>query len=238
MHKNEATEALKSRAYTLFEEFRSAYSNEWQRLEHAERMYCGEHWHDVPQQDQNEPRPVTPVIQSTVENIAADLMDALPEAVITPETAEDARAARVVEALIRENHDAACYEREYRRMVHDLLVGGYAVQEVGYDPAQNGSLGGAFIRHTDNRGILFDPLCTDIQDGRAVFKFALRTREWLAARFPGYDGAGDGYMGQSILEGSAEKPCKADFRQCQGQAAERRNPHRLPRARQKGRVKP
>ncbi len=200
MRKSEATETLKSRAYALFEEFRSAYSNEWQRLEHAERMYCGDHWHDVPQQDPNEPRPATPVIQSTVENIAADLMDALPEAIITPETPEDARAARVVEALIRENHDAACYEREYRRMVHDLLVGGYAVQEVGYDPVLNGNLGGAFIRHTDNRGILFDPLCTDIQDGRAVFKFALRTREWLASRFPGYDGSTDGYSGQPLAE--------------------------------------
>lgn len=200
MQKSEATEALKSRAYALFEEFRSAYAGEWQRLEHAERMYCGEHWHDVPQLDPNEPRPATPVIQSTVENIAADLMDAMPEAVIMPETAEDVRAARVVEALIRENHDAACYEREYRRMVHDLLVGGYAVQEVGYDPALNNGLGGAFIRHTDNRGILFDPLCTDIQDGRAVFKFALRTREWLASRFPAYDGTGDGYTSQNMMQ--------------------------------------
>ena len=200
MHKNEKKEALRSRAYALFEEFRSAYANEWRRLEHAERMYCGDHWHDVPQLDPNEPRPVTPVIQSTVENIAADLMDALPEAVITPQTAEDARAARVVEALIRENHDAACYEREYRRMVHDLLVGGYAIQEMGYDPSLNGNLGGAFIRHTDNRGILFDPLCTDIQDGRAVFKFALRTREWLAARFPEYDGSEDGYVKEPFAE--------------------------------------
>ena len=56
MRKSEAKEALKSRAYALFEEFRSAYSNEWRRLEHAERMYCGDHWHDVPQIDPSEPR--------------------------------------------------------------------------------------------------------------------------------------------------------------------------------------
>ena len=43
-------------------------------------------------------------------------------------------------------------------------------------------------------------LCTDIQDGRAVFKFALRTREWLAARFPGYDGSEDGYGKEPIAE--------------------------------------
>jgi|GEM_PF-120316 len=197
MKKKEDADALSGRAYALFEEFRAAYAGEWQRLEHAERMYCGDHWHGIPQLDPNEPRPVTPVIQSTVENIAADLMDALPEAVITPESPEDARAARAVEAVIRQNHDAACYAREYLRLTHDLLVGGYMVQEVGYDPAQNGGLGGAFIRHVDNRGVLFDPLCTDIQNGRAVFKFALRAKEWLAARFPEYDGEGDGYA-QSI----------------------------------------
>ncbi len=202
MNQKEGRDALRARAYALFEEFRAAYAGEWRRLEHAERMYCGDHWHDIPQGDPNEPRPVTPVIQSTVENIAADLMDSLPEAVISPETPEDTAAARVLEAVIRQNHDAACYEREYRRLVHDLLVGGYMVQEVGYDPALNNGLGGAFIRHADNRGVLFDPLCTDIQDGRAVFKFAVRTREWLSARFPAYDGDSDGYAQQSVMEDS------------------------------------
>jgi hypothetical protein len=200
MTKTDARAELCARAYALFEEFRSAYAGEWRRLEHAERMYCGDHWHDVPEGDPNEPRPSTPIIQSTVENIAADLMDALPEAVISPETPEDLTAARVVEAVIRQNHDAACYEREYRRLTHDILVGGYMVQEVGYDPALNNGLGGAFIRHADNRGVLFDPLCTDIQDGRAVFKFAVRTREWLKERFPEYDGDFDGYARQDVAE--------------------------------------
>ncbi|MDL2259028.1 hypothetical protein LJC42_07780 [Eubacteriales bacterium OttesenSCG-928-K08] len=194
------TSALAQTAYALFEEFRCAYAGEWQRLNAAERMYCGDHWHDVPQRDPDEPRPTTPIIQSTVENIAADMMDSLPEAIITPETPQDNKVARVLEAVIRQNHDAACYEREYRALVHDLLVGGYAVQEVGYDPALNGGLGGAFIRHTDNRSILFDPLCTDFADGRAVFKFATRTIEWLRAHFPNYNGAQDGYKRQEGLE--------------------------------------
>ena len=120
MTQTEAQTALCARAYALFEEFRSAYAGEWRRLEHAERMYCGDHWHEIPEGDPNEPRPSTPIIQSTVENIAADLMDALPEALISPESPNDAEAARVVEALIRQNHDAASYEREYRRLAHDL----------------------------------------------------------------------------------------------------------------------
>ena len=76
-------EARIERIYALFDEYRQAYAAEWQRLERCERLYMGEHWHDVPQSDTREPRPVTPVLQSTIENIRADLMDQMPEAIIT-----------------------------------------------------------------------------------------------------------------------------------------------------------
>ena len=181
---NETERALAEKAYGLFEIFRSAYRQEWQRLENCERMYRGEHWYDVPLKDPNEPRPVTPIIQSTVENVSADLMDQSPEALIQPESGVNERVAKVVEAVIKRNHDVAGYTVEYRKLVHDLLVGGYCVQEVGYDPALNSGLGGAFIRQVDNRSILFDPLSTDMQEGRAVFKVSLRTREWLLDRYP------------------------------------------------------
>ena len=71
-------EARIERIYALFDEYRQAYAAEWQRLERCERLYMGEHWHDVPQSDTREPRPVTPVLQSTIENIRADLMDQMP----------------------------------------------------------------------------------------------------------------------------------------------------------------
>jgi hypothetical protein len=97
---------LCEKAYGLFREFRGAYVQEWQRLENCERMYRGDHWHDVPVTDRNEPRPVTPILQSTIENIKSELMDRVPEAVILPESPADADVARVIEAIIRQNHDA------------------------------------------------------------------------------------------------------------------------------------
>lgn len=183
-HPTDSDRSLYEQAHALFLQFRSAYAAEWQRLEHCERMYRGEHWHDVPMDDPHEPRPTTPIIQSTIENILSDLMDNVPEAVIRPENAVDGDIARVVEAVIARNHDAASYPITYRKLSHDLLVSGYCVQEVGYDPTLNAGLGGAFLRHIDVRSILFDPLCTDIQDGRAVFKFSLRPRSWLMERYP------------------------------------------------------
>lgn len=181
---NTEREQLVKTAYALFFDFRNAYQEEWRRLENCERMYRGDHWHDVPLTDPNEPRPVTPILQSTIENVQADLLELMPEAVIQPESGKDRRTAQIVEAVIRRNHDASAYPVEYQKLVHDLLVGGYCVQEVGYEPSLNGGLGGAFIRQVDTRSILFDPLVSDIQQGRAVFKFSLRTRDWLAAHYP------------------------------------------------------
>ena len=61
---SETKRRLAEEATALFNEFRNAYANEWRRQEHNERMYRGEHWYDVPVTDPNEPRPVTPILQS------------------------------------------------------------------------------------------------------------------------------------------------------------------------------
>jgi len=87
-------------------------------------------------------------------------------------------------AVIGENHTRMGYAREYAKLTHDLLVGGYMVQEVGFDPDLNGGMGGAFLRQVDPRSIMFDPLCADIGDSRAVFKFAAHPRAWFAQRYP------------------------------------------------------
>ena len=177
---NETVEKL----YTLFDEYRNAYAAEWERLDRCERMYRGEHWQDVPMQDENEPRPVTPVMQSTIENIRADLMDQMPEAVVTADGAGHEEVAEMLTAVLRENHRLGRYDKEFSNLLHDLLVGGYMVQETGFDPEANNGFGAAFLRAVDAHNIMFDPLCTDIQDSRAIFKFAPYPRAWFKAHYP------------------------------------------------------
>ena len=177
-------EEFVSQAYTLFDEFRNAYESEWSRLEANARLYYGKHWEDMQSQDADLAKPMTPVINSTIENMAADLADNFPQAIVRPEAPEDQMVADIVGALIQKNHDASNYRREYMRYVHDVLVGGYGVQEVGYDATADRGIGRAFIRHVDNHTILFDPQVRDIQLGRAVFKMAPQTIEWLESRYP------------------------------------------------------
>lgn len=177
-------EAKIERIYDLFDEYRRAYVREWQRLERCERLFMGQHWYDIPEKDSREPRPVTPVLQSTIENLRADLMDQMPEAIVTADDASSERAAAALTAILGENHRRCHYESEYAKMLHDLLIGGYMVQETGFDPYADGGIGGAFLRHADAHNVMFDPLCADIQDSRAIFKFAPYPKEWFKSRYP------------------------------------------------------
>ncbi len=184
MKLNRAQEAESS--YALFNEYREAYAPEWARLERCERLYLGDNWYGVPEAEKNEPRPHTPILQSTIENVRADLMDSYPEAVIVADDPRYTREASLLSAAIRENHIRCGYLDEYAALMHDLLVYGYMVQETGFDAVLNAGLGGTFLRHADARSILFDPCCTSIQDSRAVFRFAPYTKEWFSQHYPAF----------------------------------------------------
>lgn len=160
---------LVSAIQSLYDEYKTAYRDEWDRLTANEKMYHGDHWSDTGS-GSNEPQPVMPIIFSTVENIQADLMDEYPEAVITPESSNDEKIGKILTRVVAQNHEACDYLYEYNDLIHDLLVGGYMIQEVGWDPTLNYGFGGAYIRYVSNKNIMFDPLCANIQDGRAVFK--------------------------------------------------------------------
>ena len=172
------------RLYGLFNEFYAAYSGERARLYKCDSIYRGDHWYDVPVGDKNEPRPVTPVIQSTIENIRADLNDYLPEAVVTADSRGYERLADDMTHIVRENHLLCGYDEEFSLITHDLLVGGWAVQEVGFDSSALNGIGAAFVRRVDIRTVMFDPLTDDMQQGRAVFKFTRRTRDWFREHYP------------------------------------------------------
>ena len=176
---------LVSAIQSLYDEYKTAYRDEWDRLTANEKMYHGDHWSDTGS-GSNEPQPVMPIIFSTVENIQADLMDEYPEAVVTPESSNDEKIGKILTRVVAQNHEACDYLYEYNDLIHDLLVGGYMVQEVGWDPNLNYGFGGAYIRCVSNKNIMFDPLCANIQDGRAVFKIERLPTSWFRQHYPDY----------------------------------------------------
>lgn len=179
------------RCYELFEEFRSAYASEWARQDHNERIYRGEHWEELHSEEmdgEERPEPMTPMVQSIIENVQADLMDGFPHAEITPESPEDREIADVIGAIITQNHDAQNFRADYRKMCHDLLTQGWCVAESGYDSHAYNNIGMAFTRYVNCRMILFDPQVEDIQDGRAVFKIQPVTIRRMEEMYPEFEG--------------------------------------------------
>ena len=171
--------------YELFREFSEDYRNEeWPRIERNERLYRGDHWHDVPVVDPNEPRPTTPIIQSTIENLRADLTDEFPEAVIRPEDIGDEPLAKVLTEVVAQDLEETDFDAEWDLITHDTLVGGWSVQETGWDADANFGDGCGFIRHVSNMNFMCDPYCADLQDGRACFKFDKLPKEWFRQHYP------------------------------------------------------
>ena len=179
--------ALVERCCALFGEFRQAYAAEWERQDRNERLYRCER---EPEEEREAiaPRPSTPLVQSIVENVQADVMDRFPEAVVLPESPEDEEIAEIVGALVAQNHDAQNFRAEYRKMCHDLLLHGWCVSESGFDARAYDGIGMGFIRHVDCRSILFDPEAEDPQDGRAVFKIQPVPVARLEETYPRYRG--------------------------------------------------
>ena len=189
--KTKDEDELIERCYTLFEEFRQAYASEWERQDRNDRIYRGEHWeemHGGEMDDEERPEPMTPMVQSIIENVQADLMDGFPHAEITPESPEDREIADVVGAIITQNHDAQNFRAEYRKLCHDLLTQGWCVAESGYDTHAYNNIGMAFTRYVNCRNILIDPEVEDIQDARAVFKFQPSTIQRMEEMYPEFEG--------------------------------------------------
>lgn len=171
--------------FTLFNEFKNAYRLEWERMKYNEVLYHARHW-DVMKNagDPNEPRPVTPIIFSTIENIKADMMNDQPTGTLKPENSKDQDLARALTKICQQDLEANDWGYEYYLLVDDLLKYGWNVMEVGFDSYAMQGKGCAFIRRVAPFSFMCDPLAENPQDGRACFKFARRTKEWFRQHYP------------------------------------------------------
>jgi hypothetical protein len=176
--------------YGLFEEYRDDYyKQEWKRLDDNVKIYEGTYWGEndaeVVRGDKR-PRMATPMITSCIENIKADLIDEMPEAVIMPDAAGDAPlvTAKVLTKVVEQELDVCDWEGEYVKGVQDFLQDGWCAFESGHDPLANNGLGGSFIRYIVNKNFMCDPQTPELQDGRACFVLDVKPWDWLKQHYP------------------------------------------------------
>jgi hypothetical protein len=199
--------------YGLFEEYRDTYyREEWQRLDDNVTIYEGTYWGENDAEvvrGDRKPRMATPMITSCIENIKADLMDEMPEAVILPDAAGDAPmvTAKVLTKVVEQELDACDWEGEYVKGVQDFLQDGWCVFEPGHDPMANNGLGGSYIHYITNKNFMCDPQTPNLQDGRACFVLDVKPWDWFKQHYPEifpYMSGDDGLIESDRIDSTTE----------------------------------
>ena len=139
--------ALIDRAYALFDEFYTALTPFRDKCSANEEFWRANHWHDVAKKEADEPRPVTPVLFSTLESLLADIMDNYPEAHIFADRAGDDRLAKALTKVVKNILKKRNYRKTYREKVRSALKKGVSVQEIFWDDALSGGLGISMYGH-------------------------------------------------------------------------------------------
>ena len=169
----------------LFREYADDYGDEWDRIDDNAAMYRGDHWDgmtDTSGTTEGAPKPSTPIITSTIENLKSDLSDDFPTAVIEPDIEMNGLdvLSKVLTRTIWQDLDACGWSSEYDAFTLDLLVDGWSPLEVGEDKDEKYT----YIRHISNKNWMCDPQAPNIQDGRAIFKFERMPKDWFWQRYP------------------------------------------------------
>ena len=192
-------------AMALFREFRDTYNAEWQRMDNCDRLYLSDTWPLIEataevnggatdaacsEAENKLPKPSTPIIHSTIENIEADLDPEIPECFVKPQDGLTEIDARLINFALKRQFEDCGFPNHYYNSTHELLVYGWDAFEIGYTPDDFASVekgkdsGSLYVRHVPSRTILFDPMTSNVQDARAIFKFDRHPRHWFRQRFP------------------------------------------------------
>jgi hypothetical protein len=175
---------LAREAERVFGEYWTAARPHFERFKNNDAYYRGAHWDLVPEQDAGEPRPHTPVLWSTVDNVHADLVEARPAAAIVAQTPDDTGKAENVSALFKCLLNRIGFTRTWHDLTAGLVRQGADVLEVFWDKSLYGGLGDVNMQRWSIRNFLFDPYVADINESAAVIKFKFERIDQVKALYP------------------------------------------------------
>lgn len=185
---SEAEKDLVREAYERFEIFRQGCVEWHERARKCRKIALLEDEdQDPPGTSPAERAPQLHTLRSTLVNCIADQMDNMPEARMIPERSDLVQVADDLTDIVGHVMERNEYERMHRERVEDFFVTGTSVVQIVWDDdiAGTGSVDGdvALLRWPIE-AFYWDPLYDDIQDGRAVFKAAWKTKSWFAEHYP------------------------------------------------------
>lgn len=181
--------ALVARIYALFDCFYDQLSEEHEQMRRARMLRARR------PDEQSRTAPTGNTLGSCVDNMIADQMDNLPEAVMLPEREETARSAEEMDDVVSFVLYRAGWTGKYQTLMEDAIVTGTGVAQVFWDEDMEDGEGMVNVLAWHPEDFYPDPMYEDMQDGRGCFKATRTSVAWVEQHYPQAKGyvTGDEY---------------------------------------------
>ena len=186
---SERERALVARAYALFDCFYDQLGEEHELMRKARMLRARK------PDEQSQTAPTGNTLGSCVDNMIADQIDNLPEAVMLPEREETAQSAEEMDDVVSFVLYRAGWPGKYQTLMEDAIVAGTGVAQVFWDENLEEGEGMVNVLAWHPEDFYPDPMYEDIQDGRGCFKATHTSVAWVEEHYPQAKGyvAGDRY---------------------------------------------
>ena len=186
---SEQERALVARAYALFDCFYDQLGEEHELMRKARMLRARK------PDEQSRTAPTGNTLGSCVDNMIADQMDNLPEAVMLPEREETARSAEEMDDVVSFVLYRAGWPGKYQTLMEDAIVTGTGVAQVFWDEDMEDGEGMVNVLAWHPEDFYPDPMYEDMQDGRGCFKATRTSVAWVEQHYPQAKGyvTGDEY---------------------------------------------
>lgn len=190
----EKEKVLVRRAYALFDFFRDKLRAEHEEMQHARRM------RQLMQEERSVTAPASNTLGSCIDNVIADQIDNMPEAVMVPEREETAQSAEEMSDVVSYVLYQAGWPQVYQTLMEDSTVTGTGIVQVFWDEDMEGGEGMANVLAWHPEDFYPDPMYENIQDGRGCFKVTHTTIAWVEEHYPEAKGyvRGDQYAMEGV----------------------------------------
>lgn len=175
---NEAQKSLMQRGYELFRFFYDRHKEEHTEIREARKM------RRLIQDNKSSTSPAGSTLNSSIDNVIADQMDNMPEAVMVPERQETMQSAEEMTDIVSFVLHQSKWSSKYQRLMEDAAVTGTGIAEVFWDDNAMEGEGMVSVLSWHPEDIYPDPQYENIQDGRAIFKVTHTTIAWVEEHYP------------------------------------------------------
>ena len=186
---SERERTLVARAYALFDCFYDQLGEEHELMRKARMLRARK------PDEQSRTAPTGNTLGSCVDNMIADQIDNLPEAVMLPEREETAQSAEEMDDVVSFVLYRAGWPGKYQTLMEDAIVAGTGVAQVFWDENLEEGEGMVNVLAWHPEDFYPDPMYEDIQDGRGCFKATHTSVARVVEHYPQAKGyvAGDRY---------------------------------------------